>query len=161
MASTMMMERTGMGMPGMLGAAGLGSPGLGGAGTQAAGTNYVMVPRCTLKVEKVTGGLRLCCTGTDQMAGAMIQQLCSALTGGLCSYTVQLNGLTVCCCNLTMGLCKTENSKDGVTVTCTSGDAKCGQMIQACCESLQAMLQAGCICCVNLNNMPICCGTAQ
>ena len=47
--STMMMERTGMGM----GMPGMGMPGLSTPTTMAPG-NWTMVPRCTFKVEKCT-----------------------------------------------------------------------------------------------------------
>jgi hypothetical protein len=48
MNSTMMMERTGMGMPGV-GVPGMGSAGMGTATGTPASPNYVMVPRCTMK----------------------------------------------------------------------------------------------------------------
>jgi hypothetical protein len=31
-------------------------------------------------------------------------------------------------------------------------------MIQSCCDCMATMLKAGCVCCMMLNNMPICCG---
>jgi hypothetical protein len=31
-------------------------------------------------------------------------------------------------------------------------------MIQACCDCMMAMMQAGCTCCLTMNNMPVCCG---
>jgi hypothetical protein len=31
-------------------------------------------------------------------------------------------------------------------------------MIQACCDCMSAMMEAGCTCCVMLNNTPVCCG---
>jgi hypothetical protein len=52
-------ERTGMGMPGMGGV--MGAPGLSGAGMDVR-PNWRMVPRCTLKFEKITGGRKLTCT---------------------------------------------------------------------------------------------------
>ena len=78
---------------------------------------------------------------------------------GSCVCT--MNGMTVCCCNLTMAMCKCDMTKDGVCVTCTSGDAKCCEMIQACCDCLSCMMEAGCTCCVLINNTPICCGTTE
>jgi hypothetical protein len=72
-----------------------------------------------------------------------------------------MNGMTVCCYNLTMGLCKFEMTESGVCVTCTSGDPQCSQMIQACCDCLVCMLDAGCSCCFLVNNTPVCCGFTE
>src|SRR5437016_3390581 len=55
MSSTLMMERTGMGMPGM-GVPGMGVPTMGPQTGAPTSGNYVMVPRCTLKFEKCAGG---------------------------------------------------------------------------------------------------------
>jgi hypothetical protein len=156
MSSTMMMERSGMAMPGLgagMGAAALGTP----AGMQA-GTGWLMVPRCTFKVETCQGGMKIHCACEDKVACGMVQNLCSMLQGGLCSCCAMMNGMAVYSCNLTMGLCRCEAAKDGVTINCTSGDAKCAEMIQACCQGLTAMLKAGCTCCLMMNNNPVCCG---
>src|SRR5690348_3422966 len=135
-SSTMMMERTGMGMPGM---------GMPGMGTQPVGAptgmpSAMMVPRCTYKFEKCTGGMKIVCSCEDKMACSMVQNLCTMLVGGMCSCCVMLNGMTVCCYNMTMGMCKYEMTEDGVCVTCTSGDSKCCEMIQACCDCLSVMM---------------------
>ena len=157
--TTMMMDRTAVAMPGM-GVPGMGTP---GTGTHAGMTpgGYVMVPRCTLKFEKCTGGMKISCTCEDAAGCGMLQNLCTMLAGGMCSCCMMLNGMTVCSCNLTMGMCKCETTDKGVSVTCTSGDAKCCEMIQACCDCMNTMLQAGCSCCVMMNNTPVCCGTAE
>jgi len=76
----------------------------------------------------------------------------------MCSCCMMMNGMMICCCNLTMGMCKCEMTKDGVCLTCTSGDAKCCEMIQACCDCMGCMLKDGCTCCMLMNNMPVCCG---
>lgn len=157
MSSTMMMERTGMGVPGMA------MPGVGtGPVTTPTGmptvTNWMMVPRCTFKVEKCTGGFKLTCCCDDKMACSMVQNLCTMLAGGMCSCCVLYNGMTVCYCNLTMGMCRCEPTEDGVCVTCTSGDTKCCEMIQGFCDCLCCMLEAGCTCCFLMNNTPVCCG---
>ena len=34
-------------------------------------------------------------------------------------------------------------------------------MIQACCDCMTAMLNAGCMCCVTMNNTPIACGCSD
>ena len=155
MASTMMMDRSSMVMPGM----GMPSTSPMGATTPApAAPNYLMVPRCTMKVEKCTGGLKINCVCDDAAACSMVQNLCSMLAGGMCSCCCFMNGLCCCCCNFTMGMCKCEATAKGVCITCTSGDAECCKMLQGCCDCLSAMLHGGCMCCVMLNNTPVCCG---
>jgi hypothetical protein len=158
MSSAMMMERTGMGLPGMappgMGASTLGAP----AGIQA-GASWLMVPRCTFKVETTKTGMRIACSCDDKVACSTLQNLCTMLAGGMCSCTAMMNGMLVYTCNFTMGLCSCESTKDGVSVTCTSGDARCAEMIQACCNCLAALLKAGCTCCLMMNNTPVCCGT--
>jgi hypothetical protein len=155
MSSTMMMERTGMGMPG-IGMPGIGTPQVG---APTAMPSTMMVPRCTFRVEKCQGGFKIHCSCEDKMAVSMVQNLCSMLQGGLCSCCCMMNGLVVCCCYMTMGMCKYEPTEDGVCITCTSGDSKCGEMIQACCDCLSTCMDAGCTCCVCLNSTPVCCGT--
>jgi hypothetical protein len=154
--SSMMMERTGMGMQGM------GMPGMGttmGSPTGMPSTaNWMMVPRCTLKMEKCTGGMKITCSCDDKMACSMVQNLCQMLAGGMCTCCMMMNGMVCCTCNLTMGMCHCEMTKDGVRITCTSGDSKCGEMIQACCECMACMLKDGCTCCILMNNTPVCCG---
>jgi hypothetical protein len=155
MSSTMMMERSGVAMPG------LGYPGMttSPVGTPTAVPSAMMVPRCTFKVEKCTGGFKVYCVCDDKMACSMVQNLCTMLVGGMCSCCVMFNGMMVCCYNLTMGMCKCEMTPDGVCFTCTSGDPKCCEMIQSCCDTLSCMLESGCTCCFLMNNTPVCCGT--
>jgi hypothetical protein len=31
-------------------------------------------------------------------------------------------------------------------------------VIQACCECMNTMMKDGCMCCVMMNNTPVCCG---
>jgi hypothetical protein len=145
----MMMERTAMGMPGM-GAMGAQAP-------MQTGANWLMVPRCTVKMEKCQGGMKIMCSCADATGCAMVQNLCGAMAGGMCSCCAMCNGMMCCCCNLTMGMCKCDMTKDGVCITCTSGDAKCCEMIQSCCDCMSAMMKAGCTCCVMMNNTPVCC----
>jgi hypothetical protein len=120
--------------------------------------NFLMVPRCTIRMQKCTGGMKILCTTDDKMACSMMQNLCTMLAGGMCSCCCMMNGMMVCCCNLMMGMCVCESTKEGVSITCTSGDKNCCAMIQACCESMSAMMEAGCTCCVLMNNTPVCCG---
>ena len=75
--------------------------------------NMLMVPRCTMKMEKCTGGMKITCMCDDPMACSMMQNLCMMLQGGMCSCCCMMNGMMVCCCNLTMGMCKCEMTKDG------------------------------------------------
>jgi hypothetical protein len=154
----MMMERTGL--PGM-GLPGMSTPTVGSPTTTPAGANWMMVPRCTVRMEKCTGGMKITCHCDDKMACSMVQNLCTALSTGLCSCCVMMNGMMVSCCNLTMGMCRCEVTDSGVCITCTSGDSQCCQMIQACCECMCTMMEAGCTCCVMMNNTPVCCGCSE
>ena len=153
MMGPMMMERMGMGMPGM----GTGMPQMGGMTTPVM-PNLMMVPRCKMKFEKAKGGMKLTCTADDPMAASMMQNLCSAMAGGMCTCCMVMNGMMVCCCNLVMGMCKCDMTKDGCVMTCTSGDAKCAEMIGACCDCMATMMKDGCTCCLMMNNTPVCCG---
>jgi hypothetical protein len=137
--------------------AGAMTPGMGLASGANPAMNCLMVPRCTIKVEKCTGGMKITCGCEDKMACSTLQNLCTGMAGGMCSCCCVMNGMVVCNCNLTMGMCKCESTKDGVCISCTSGDKECCAMIQACCETVSAMMKAGCTCCVMMNNMPVCC----
>jgi hypothetical protein len=161
MSTAMMMDRTGMGMPGM-GLPGMGTPTMGAPTGVPTATNYMMmVPRCTFKMEKCAGGMKITCSCDDKAACSMVQNLCTMLAGGMCSCCCMMNGMMVCCCNFTMGMCHYEMTPDGCCMTCTSGDAKCCEMIQACCDCLCTMMEAGCTCCFMMNNTPVCCGTCE
>jgi hypothetical protein len=149
--TAMMMERT-VGMP-MPGAAPAGMP-----GTAAMPSSWMMVPRCAIKFEKCQGGMKITCACDDATARGVMQNLCMALQGGMCSCCCVMNGILVCNCNLTMGMCKCEMTKDGCCVTCTSGDKACCDMIQSCCDSMAACMKAGCCCCVLMSGTPVCCG---
>src|SRR5438874_10089335 len=94
-----------------------------GAATTTAGS-FLMLPRCTLKVEKIKGGCKIHCGCDDQVACNMLQNLCRILEGGVCGFSCLLNGQCVCTCSLSCGHCSCELTKDGCTLTCTSGDAK-------------------------------------
>jgi hypothetical protein len=155
--STMMMERTQMGMPAM-GMPGMG-PMAGMPGTIPMAPGAMMIPRCGLRFEKCTGGMKITCSCDDAVACGMLQNLCTMMQNGLCSCCCLMNGMVVYSCNLTMGMCECEMTKDGCCMTVTSGDARCCAMIQACCDCLCAMCDNGCTCCVMLNNAPVCCGT--
>jgi hypothetical protein len=154
--SSMMMDRAGMAMQGM-GVPAMGTPAMGTTTAMPAVSNWMMVPRCTFKMEHCTGGMKITCSCEDKMARSMVQNLCTMLGGGMCTCCMLMNGMIVCCCNFTMGMCKCETTKDGVCWTYT-GDAKCAEMIQACCDCLACMLKDGCTCCMLMNNTPVCCG---
>jgi hypothetical protein len=160
MSSTMMMERTGYGMPGMgvpgMGASTVGTP----TGVQPT-SGYLMVPRCTIKCEKCQGGMKIICSCDDQMACSMMQNLCSMLQGGMYSCCTMMNGMMVCCYNFTQGMCRCEMTDKGITITYTSGDSKCSEMIQACCDCISCQIQDGCTCCIMMNNTPVACGCSE
>jgi hypothetical protein len=160
MSSTMMMERTGVALPG-ISLPGMGAPAVGAPTGVPPAANWLMVPRCTYKFEKCPGGMKITCSCEDKVSCSMVQNLCAMLAGGMCGYCVMLNGMTVCSCNLVMGLCKCEPTEEGVSVTCTSGDPKCCEMIQACCDYLCSMVEAGCTCCLLMSNTPVCCGGCE
>jgi len=160
MTGTVMMERTGMGMPGM-GVPAMGAPTMGGPAAGTTSPNYVMVPRCTMKFEKCQGGMKVTCVCDDKMACSMVQNLCTMLAGGMCSCCCMMNGMTVCYYNFTMGMCKCEMTDSGVCLTCTSGDSKCCEMIQACCDCMSCLYESGCSCCWLINNTPVCCGYCE
>lgn len=146
--NTMMMDRTTMPMTGM------GMPSMPG---MSAGMNMMMVPRCTMMMEKCEGGMKIVCKCDDKMAAGTLQSLCTMLAGTMCSCAMMMNGMMVCCCNMMMGMCKCEMTEDGCVMTCTSGDGDCCKMIQACCDCMTSMMDAGCCCCMMMNNMPVCC----
>jgi hypothetical protein len=158
MTSTMMVDRTGMGVQGV---AGVPTPGVGVPTVSPTGPNWMMVPRCTFKFEKCSGGMKVTCVCDDPMARSMMHQLCTALMGGMCSCYCTLNGMTVCSYNFTMGMTKCEVTDSGCCFTCTSGDQKCCEMIQCCCDCLSCLCNAGCTCCFLMNNTPVCCGYSE
>ncbi|HMF11172.1 MAG TPA: hypothetical protein VKE94_02670, partial [Gemmataceae bacterium] len=107
MTSTMMVERTGMGYPGT-GMPGYVAPTPTVPTGMPATAGYLMVPRCTLKFEKCSGGMKVTCSTDDKTACSMMQNLCTMLAGGACSCCCTWNGMTVYCCYFTMGQCKYE-----------------------------------------------------
>jgi hypothetical protein len=133
------------------------TPAMGMPGMPSMAPNMVMVPRCTMKIEKCTGGMKITCMCDDPTACAMMQNLCTMMAGGMCSFSCTMNGMTVCCCNMTMGMCKCEMTKDGCMMTCTSGDKMCCDMIQGCCDCMVACMKAGCMCCMMMGGTPVCC----
>ena len=149
MNTAIMMERTAM--------TGMGSPMPMGTGMPTMAPNMVMVPRCMMKMEKTASGMKITCTCDDATACTMMQNLCTMMTGGMCSVCAMMNGMVVCTCNLTMGACKVEMTKDGCTVTCASGDKACCDMIHGCCDCLMACMKGGCACSLMMGGTPVCC----
>ena len=154
MTTAMMMERTGT-MPGV------GHPGVATPTTMPGAASYLMVPRCTLKVEKCTDGMKVWCYCDDPTACSMVQNLCSMLAGGMCSCCVTYNGVPCCTYHFTVGSCKFELVDKGCCFTCTSGDKSCCAMIQSYCDCLNSMMQAGCHCCLYVNGTPLCWGSTE
>lgn len=148
MATAMMMDRTSMGMPGTMPMGG-SMPGMM--------PSMVMVPRCTMKFEKMPNGMKMTCSCDDPTACTMMQNLCTMMAGGMCSMCCMMNGMMVCCCNMTMGACKVEMTKDGCSMMCTSGDKPCCDMIHACCDMMMNCMKAGCTCCLMMGGTPVCC----
>ncbi len=122
-------------------------------------TGQMMIPRCTFRLEKCTGGMKIHCCTDDATACAMIQNLCQMLSGGMCTMTCLMNGMTACTCNFAMCMPRCEVTETGCCITCTSGDAACCTMIQGCCDCLAACMKAGCTCCLTMGGTPVCCGT--
>lgn len=134
------------------------TPGMTAPMSMASGPQWLMIPRCTMKMEKIAGGMKMTCVCEDKAACTMMQNLCGMMAGGMVSCCMMMNGMPVCTCNLTMGMCKCEMMPNGVMMTCTSGDKMCADMIQACCDCMMSMLKSGCCCCMCINNNPVCCG---
>src|SRR5262245_42319304 len=88
-----MVNPTTMGMPGMM------SPSMGTSMMPTSQPGMVMVPRCKIKMEKCTGGMKITCTCDDKMACSTLQNLCASMTGTMCSVCCMMNGMMVCCCN--------------------------------------------------------------
>lgn len=126
------------------------------AGPAATGS-FLMLPRCTVKIEKCKDGCKIQCSCDDEVACGMLQNLCRMLDTSVCGYSCTHNGQGLCNCSLTCGHCACELTADGCCITCTSGDQQCCELIQKCCECLKCCLDCGCTCCITLNNTPICC----
>lgn len=155
--ATSVKERSSVGLPGIGSPHFCPPPAALSSGTQL-GTNMFLLPRCTIRAEKCKGGFKLCCDCEDEVACSMLQNLCQMLEGGLCGCCCLQNGIAVCTCSFCCGTCKCENTADGVCITCTSGDAKCCEILQGCCDCICCCLEAGCTCCVTINGTPVCCG---
>ena len=139
----------------------MGSPMMANPSTTMAtpAMNMMMVPRCTIKMEKCEGGMKMMCQGDEALATGMLQNLCDMMAGSMMSCCLMNNGMMMACFNMTMGMCKTEMMKNGVCFAWTSGDPQCCKIIQECCDCMTMMMKCGCSCCLCLNNLPVCCCT--
>ena len=70
-----MMSPTMTGMPGMM------TPGMTTMPGGMPAMTMPMVPRCTIKMEKTTGGMKITCVCQDKMAASTLQNLCAAMAG--------------------------------------------------------------------------------
>ena len=154
MHPTMMMDR-----PMMMGSMPTGTMPMSGMPAMGPSMGAMsMVPRCTIKMEKCAGGMKMTCVCEDEVSCGALQNLCKMLADGMCSCCCMMNGLVVCQCNMMMCTCKCTMTKDGVCITCTSGDKACCDMLQACCDCMTKCMDSGCMCCVCFGNTPVCCG---
>ena len=126
-------------------------------GTMPSTMPSMMVPRCTMKMEKMANGMKVTCMCDDKTSAAMLQNLCTMMAGGMMGGCMMMNGMTMCQCNMTMGMCKVEMTDMGCVMTCTSGDAMCCKMIQCMCDCMMGMMMPGCTCYMMMNGMPMCC----
>lgn len=149
-----------MGMPNM-GMGGMGAMGMAGMSNMMPASSQMggmMIPRCTMKMEKMSGGMKCTMMCDDKTAAEMMKSLCTMMQGGMVSMCCMMNGMTVCTCNMgMMGMCKIDMMDMGCTMTCTSGDAMCMKMIQSCCDCMMNMMMPGCTCCMMMNGMAVCC----
>lgn len=119
--------------------------------------NGMMIPRCTMKMEKMNNGMQCTMTCQDKTAAAMMQQLCMMNANSMMGMSCMMNGMMCCTCMMPMGTCKVEMMDMGCMMTCTSGDAMACKMIQACCDCMMGMMMPGCSIYMMMNGMPICC----
>lgn len=123
--------------------------------------NMMMVPRCTVRMEKCTTGVKIYCVCTESVAVAMVQNLCMMQAGQIVGCYVTMNGQTVCSVNFCCCVCTVEKTADGVCISCTTGDATCCQVVQCCADCCCNCCVTGCISCVTMGGMPICCGPVE
>lgn len=123
--------------------------------------NMLMVPRCTVRMEKCINGVKIHCVCSDAMATSLVQNLCAMQTGQMVGCYVTMNGQTVCSVNFCCCMCTVEKTADGVCIHCTTGDATCCQVVQCCADCCCNCCVTGCVCCVTMGGMPICCGPCE
>ncbi len=90
MNTTMTSERMmSMGMGNMGGMMGMPMMGRMGMSSEAGSMPGMMIPRCTMKIEKCPGGMKMTCMCDDKTAAMM-------MPGMTCC--MMMNGMPVCCC---------------------------------------------------------------
>lgn len=47
--------------------------------------NMMMMPRCSMTMECMDGGMKMMCCSKDEMATAMMQNLCTMMSGSMMS----------------------------------------------------------------------------
>jgi hypothetical protein len=162
--NSMMTDRMSGMMPGAMNPM-MNMPMMGGMSSMMGGmmspmmmNSMMMAPRCTIKMERMTGGMKMTCMCDDKTSAEMMKNLCMMMQGGMMSCCMMMNGMMCCCCNMgMMGMCKMEMTEMGCVMTCTSGDSNCMKMIQSCCDCMMAMMMPGNTCCMMMNGMPIGC----
>ena len=78
MSSMMMMDRPSMmGAMGMSGGMPMGQ--MSGMSSMMPGMGMCMVPRCTMKMEKCQGGMKMTCVCEDEMSAATMQNMCKMM----------------------------------------------------------------------------------
>ena len=117
----------------------------------------LMVPRCTMKMEKTADGMKIICECADKASAVMMQNLCNMMANGMMSCCMMMNGQTCCQCNMSMGICRVEMMDMGCCFTCTSGDAMCRKMIHCMCDCMMGMMMPGCSMYMMMNGSPVCC----
>ena len=155
MTSSMMMPRSMSMMSGSGMESPMGTSAMPGMMSGAAG--MCMVPRCEITMEKCAGGMKMTCSCDDEVAAATLQNMCKMMAGSLCSCCCMMNGMMMCQCNMCMCNVQCKDTKDGVMITCTNFDQACCDMIQACCDCLTQCMESGCMCCICMGGMPVCC----
>ncbi|WP_238917827.1 hypothetical protein [Clostridium sp. YIM B02555] len=120
--------------------------------------NMMMIPRATMKMDKCEDGMKVMCMTTDTATCAMMQNLCTMLSGGMTSMCMMMNGMMIMNCNMLMGMCKSEMTEEGMCITWSSGDTMMCEMIHECCECMMSMMECGCNTIMCMNNTPVCCG---
>lgn len=121
------------------------------------GMNMMMIPRASMKMEKMDNGMHVMCMCSDQTSTAMMQNLCSMLSGGMVNMCMMMNGMKMMDCNMIMGMCKCEMTNDGMNITWTNADPMLCKMIQACCDCMMKMMECECTTVMSMNNTPVCC----
>ena len=60
----------------------------------ATGMNMMVIPRCTMKMEKCDGGMKMTCVCEDAMSVGMLHNLCTMLSGSMVNcYTRTIWGV--------------------------------------------------------------------